>query len=213
MRFVIILLCLFANKPMIRTNFTKWFFLLGLAISVALTSCQKDEEVKDISAAKTSSSKDSVSAVNIINTPGNFLAGKGILKVTIEDSTYTFDASKDSIAFINVHNGDNKYFGITAINKAHNMSFGISSLGLASVKTGNDVAGSQFLFKVDEKKPLLQYTLTKYAGQQDFGKIDMDQYNQENMIAKGTFFTFLAKDDKSDSPFYRVEGSFELQLK
>ncbi|XHR92571.1 hypothetical protein ACFJIV_19750 [Mucilaginibacter sp. UC70_90] len=58
------------------------------------------------------------------------------------------------------------------------------------MKTSSDVAGSQFLFKVDEKKPLLQYTLTKYAGQQDFGKIDMDQYNRENMIAKGTFFTF-----------------------
>lgn len=198
---------------MIRTSFTKWFVLLSLSISVALTSCQKDEEVKDISAVKTSGSKDSVSSVNIINTPGNFLAGKGTLKVTIEDSTYTFDASQDSIAFINVHNGDNKYFGITAINKAHNMSFGIGSLGLASVKTSSDVAGSQFLFKVDEKKPLLQYTLTKYAGQQDFGKIDIDQYNHENMIAKGTFFTFLAKDDKSDSPFYRVEGSFELQLK
>jgi hypothetical protein len=93
------------------------------------------------------------------------------------------------------------------------MSFGISSSGLATVKTTSDVAGSQFLFKIDEKKPLLQYTLTKYASQQDFGKIDMDDYNHDSMIAKGTFFTFLAKDDKSDSPFYRVEGSFELQLK
>jgi hypothetical protein len=198
---------------MTRNSFTKWFFLLMLSVSVAVSSCQKDSEVKDIDEAKTTASKDSVSAVNIINTPGNFLAGKGTLKVTIEDSTYTFDAVKDSIAFINVHDGDNKYFGITAINKAHNMSFGISSSGLATVKTTSDVAGSQFLFKIDEKKPLLQYTLTKYASQQDFGKIDMDDYNHDSMIAKGTFFTFLAKDDKSDSPFYRVEGSFELQLK
>ncbi|AYL96402.1 hypothetical protein [Mucilaginibacter celer] len=200
---------------MIRNSFTKWFFLLMLSVSVAVSSCQKDSEVKDLDEAKTAAvtSKDSVSAVNIINTPGNFLAGKGSLKVTIEDSTYIFDAVKDSIAFINVQDGDNKYFGITAINKAHNMSFGISSSGLASVKKSSDVAGSQFLFKVDEKKPLLQYTLTKYAGQQDFGKIDMEEYNHESMIAKGTFFTFLAKDDKSDSPFYRVEGSFELQLK
>ncbi|MEO3408043.1 hypothetical protein AAFN85_29265 [Mucilaginibacter sp. CAU 1740] len=198
---------------MIRNSFTKWFFLLMLSVSVAVSSCQKDSEVKDIDEAKTTASKDSVSAVNIINTPGNFLAGKGTLKVTIEDSTYTFDAVKDSIAFINVHDGDSKYFGITAINKAHNMSFGISSSGLATVKTTSDVAGSQFLFKIDDKKPLLQYTLTKYASQQDFGKIDMADYNHDSMIAKGTFFTFLAKDDKSDSPFYRVEGSFELQLK
>jgi len=198
---------------MIRTSFTKWFFLLILPVMVAVSSCQKDAEVKDMDDAKTATSKDSVSSVNIINTPGNFLAGKGTLKVTIEDSTYIFDAVKDSIAFINVHDGDNKYFGITAINKAHNMSFGISSSGLASVKKSSEVAGSQFLFKIDEKKPLLQYTLTKYAGQQDFGKIDMNEYNNESMIAKGTFFTFLAKDDKSDSPFYRVEGNFELQLK
>lgn len=198
---------------MIRTSFTKCFFLLILPVMVAVSSCQKDAEVKDMDDAKTATSKDSVSSVNIINTPGNFLAGKGTLKVTIEDSTYIFDAVKDSIAFINVHDGDNKYFGITAINKAHNMSFGISSSGLASVKKSSEVAGSQFLFKIDEKKPLLQYTLTKYAGQQDFGKIDMNEYNNESMIAKGTFFTFLAKDDKSDSPFYRVEGNFELQLK
>lgn len=198
---------------MSRTSFTRWFFLLMLSVSVAVSSCQKDSEVKDMDEAKTTATKDSLSAVNIINTPGNFLAGKGTLKVTIEDSTYTFDAVKDSIAFINVSDGDNKYFGITAINKAHNMSFGISSSGLATVKKSSDVAGSQFLFKVGEKKPLIQYTLTKYAGQQDFGKIDMDDYNHESMIAKGTFFTFLAKDDKSDSPFYRVEGNFELLLK
>lgn len=200
---------------MIRTSFTKWFILLMLSVSVSVSSCQKDSEVKDIDEAKSTAvtGKDSISAVNIINTPGNFLAGKGTLKVTIEDSTYLFDAAKDSIAFINVSDGNNKYFGITAINKAHNMSFGISSSGLATVKASSDVAGSQFLFKVDDKKPLLQYTLTRYAGQQDFGKIDMDDYNHEGMIAKGTFFTFLAKDDKSDSPFYRVEGSFELKLK
>jgi len=156
---------------------------------------------------------DSVSTLSVTNAPGNFLAGKGTLKVTIEDSTYTFDAATDSVAFINVHTDDSKYFGITAINKAHTMSFGISSVGFAATNVNSKVAGSQLLFKVDDKKPVLQYTLTRYADQEESGKISLEKYNSENIIAKGTFFTFLAKDDKANSPFYRVEGSFELQLK
>ncbi|MCS3736764.1 hypothetical protein [Mucilaginibacter dorajii] len=189
---------------------TKWFIFCTLIISVAISSCQKDDSVKAMETAKPAVDS---AALNIINTPGNFLAGKGSLKITIGDSTYTFDAATDSIAFINVHNGDNKYYGITAINKAHTMSFGISSEGFAAAKVNSKVAGGQFLFTVDEKKPLLQYTLTKFVGKDDTGKITIEQYNKDNMIAKGTFFTFLAKDDKENSPFYRVEGSFELQLK
>ena len=193
-------------------RFTKWFIFYALLISVVVSSCQKDENVKDMETTKLATAADST-ALGINNTPGNFLAAKGTLKVTIEDSTYTFDAGTDSIAFINVHNDDNKYFGITAINKAHTMSFGISSEGFASANINSKVAGSQFLFTVGEKKPLLQYTLTKFVGKDDAGKITIDQYNKDDTIAKGTFFTFLAKDDKENSPFYRVEGSFELQLK
>jgi hypothetical protein len=178
-----------------------------------ISSCQKDESVKDLDTVKKTAATDSISTLNINNTSGNFLAGKGTLTITIEDSTYTFDASKDSVAFINVHNGDNKYFGITAINKAHTMSFGISSIGFASGNINGKVAGSQFLFKFDDKNPLLQYTLTQYAGQDDSGVISIEKYNNDNLIAKGTFFTFLAKDDKVNSPFYRAEGSFELQIK
>jgi hypothetical protein len=194
------------------TRFTKWFVLCSLLISVMVSSCQKDEGVKDLETAKSTINADSAS-LGIINTPGNFLAGKGLLKITIEDSTYTFDAAVDSVAFINVHNGDNKYYGITAINKAHTMSFGISSEGFASANVNSKVAGSQFLFTIDEKKPTLQYTLTQFVGKDDSGKITLDKYNKDNTIAKGSFFTFLAKDNKENSPFYRVEGSFELQLK
>lgn len=194
-------------------RFTKWLISLTLLLSVVISSCQKDENVKGIDAGKQTPLTDSASTLSIINTPGNFLAEKGTLKVTIEDSTYTFDAATDSVAFINVHTDDSKYFGITAINKAHTMSFGISSMGFAATKINSKVAGSQFLFKVDDKKPVLQYTLTRYAEQEDSGKISLEKYNNENVIAKGTFFTFLAKDDKANSPFYRVEGSFELQLK
>ena len=194
-------------------RFTKWLISFVLLFSVMISSCQKDENVKDMDVVKQTAITDSVSTLSIINTPGNFLAGKGTLKVTIEDSTYTFDAATDSVAFINVHNGDNKYFGITAINKAHTMSFGISSIGFASSDTETKVAGSQFLFHVDDKKPVLQYTLSKYTNQGDSSKISIEKYNDENLIAKGTFTAFLAKDDKVNSPFSRVTGSFELQIK
>ncbi|NHA04087.1 hypothetical protein G7092_09780 [Mucilaginibacter sp. HC2] len=194
-------------------RFTKWLFSALLFISVAVSSCQKDDNVKSIDSTKSIAAADSASSMSVVNTPGNFLAGKGTLKITIEDSTYTFDAATDSVAFINVHSGDSRYFGITAINKAHTMSFGISSVGFAAANVNSKVAGSQFLFKLDEKKPVVQYTLTKYGGKDDSGKISIEKYNNDNLIAKGTFFTFLAKDDKANSPFYRVEGSFELQLK
>jgi hypothetical protein len=184
-----------------------------LLLWVVVSSCQKDESVKELGTVKTLAATDSTSVLSVINGPGNFLASKGTLKITIEDSTYIFDASKDSIAFINVHNGDSKYYGITAINKDHTMSFGISSIGLASVNVNNKVAGSQFLLKVDDKQPLLQYTLTQFIDEDDSGKISLEKYNDQNVIAKGTFFTFLAKDDKANSPFYRAEGSFELLLK
>ena len=196
-------------------RFSKLFVSSLLLIMVMISSCQKDESVKDMDTVKPqlNAGIDSASAANVVNNPDNFLASKGTLKITIKDSTYTFDAATDSVAFINVHSGDSKYFGITAINKAHTMSFGISSIGFASANTTSKVAGSQFLFKAEDKKPELQYTLTQFVGQDDSGKISIDKYNNDNLIAKGTFFTFLAKDDKADSPFYRVEGSFELQLK
>lgn len=193
-------------------RFTKWFILCVLLISVVVSSCQKDDSVKAMDNTKEVAAADSA-ALSIINTPDNFLAAKGVLKITIEDSTYSFNAATDSIAFINVHTGDNKYFGITAINKAHTMSFGISSEGFAAANANSKVAGGQFLFTAGEKKPMLQYTLTRFVGKDDSGKITLEKYNNNNIIAKGTFFTFLAKDDKESSPFYRVEGSFELQLK
>ncbi len=204
------MLALTINLPMNSIRFTQWLFLCMLLISVAVSSCQKDDSVKAIETTKPAVDS---AALGLTSTPGNFLASKGILKITIEDSNYSFDAATDSIAFINVNNSDNKYFGITAINKAHTMSFGISSEGFASTKTNSKVAGSQFLFTVGEKKPLLQYTLSKFVEKDGSGKIAIEKYNNENIIAKGTFFTFLAKDDKKSSPFYRVEGSFELQLK
>jgi len=193
------------------TNLFISFILLLLAVT---TSCQKDPAVKDPDSSKIALNTDSANLTAIMSSPGNYLADTGVLKIKIKDSTYTFDASRDSIAFVNVHVDDNnRYFGITAINKEHTMSFGISSSGFVYSNVKSSVAGSQFLLNPDDEKHGMQYSLSKYSGQKDFGNINVVQYNQGNVIAKGTFFTFLAKDDKANSPFYRIEGSFELKMK
>ncbi|CAN5364336.1 hypothetical protein BH09BAC6_BH09BAC6_24570 [soil metagenome] len=192
-------------------RFTQLFIPLIFMLMAAFSACQKDSDVKDPAVSKTSVAIDSTALLNT----GNFLAAKGILKITINDSTYTFDAAQDSIAFINERqDGDKRYYGLTAINKAHTMSFGISSAGFVYSNTSSAIAGSQFLLMADEKAAAVQqYTLSRFVGKDDFGKISVDKYNQGNVLAKGTFFTFLATDDKATSPFYRVDGSFDLQLK
>jgi len=184
-----------------------WF--LCFLVFLITSSCQKDDSVKDPEQAKTSADS------SFLSGPANYLAVSGVLKIKIEDSTYSFDASRDSIAFINVQDaGGQKYFGITAINKDHTMSFGISSPGVVNSSINNSVAGSQFLLTQQENgKVALQYSLSKDPDQQDYGKIIVDQYNQAGVLAKGTFFTFLSMDENANSPIYRAEGSFDLQLK
>jgi len=191
-------------------RFTKQLIFFAFSLLAITASCQKDPAVNEPAASKTNIVADS----SVFSSPGNFLAVSGTLKIKYNDSTYTFDAAKDSIAFISVHPDDNtNYFGITAINKEHSMSFGISSSGFVYSNINRAIAGGQFLLNADDKKPALQLSLSKYSGQKDFGNINVIQYNQGNELAKGTFFTFLAKDDKANSPYYRVEGTFDLQLK
>jgi hypothetical protein len=189
-------------------RFTNVSFLCLLVLLIA-SSCQKDDAVKDPQQTKTSIDGSSLAGAN------NYLAISGILKIKIEDSIYSFDASRDSIAFINIHDASGqRYFGITAINKDHTMSFGISSPGVVYSSINNSVAGSQFLLTQQENgKVALQYSLSKDPDQQDYGKIIVDQYNQAGVLAKGTFFTFLSRDENANSPVYRAEGSFDLQLK
>jgi len=187
------------------------FVLVSLVFFVlaAFSSCQKDPAV-----AAPPTSKSIAADSSVFSTPGNSLATQGTLKIKFGDSTYTFDAARDSIAFINVSVDNNShYFGITAINKEHSMSFGISSAGFAYNNISRAIAGSQFLVSGDDKKPALQLSLSKYSGPKDFGDINVNQYNVGNQLAKGTFYTFLAKDDKAGSPYYRVEGTFDLRLK
>jgi len=191
-------------------RFTHLLIFFAISLLAIISSCQKDPAVNEPATSKTNVAADSA----IFSSPGNFLAVSGTLKIKYNDSTYTFDAAKDSIAFISVHPDDNtSYFGITAINKEHSMSFGISSSGFVYSNINRSIAGGQFLLTADDKTPALQLSLSKYSGQKDFGNINIIQYNQGNELAKGTFFTFLAKDDKANSPYYRVEGTFDLQLK
>jgi len=180
-------------------------FLLGV-----FTSCQKDEDMKEVS--QSTLKADSARSMAAISAPGNSLAVKGTLKITIQDSTYIFDVAKDSIAFVNVYLEDKKYFGITAINKAHTMSFGISSPGYAAANLTGTVAGSQFLLNATSKTNV-QYTLSQHIDAINPGKVNLTQYAQDSVLAKGTFTTYLSKDAKPNSPFYKAEGSFELRRK
>lgn len=193
-------------------RFSTCVFCLFMLIPALLASCQKDESVKDMK-AETSLQADSAKQLNSVSTPGNYLASKGTLKIKIQDSTYTFNAGQDSIAFVNINISGEEYYGVTAINKAHTVSFGISSSAVPIAEMTTYVSGCQFLINNPGKKNL-EYTLTRTAPRPlDFGTITVEKYNQDTILAKGTFHTYLAKDTKLNSPFYVAEGSFELKVK
>jgi len=176
-----------------------------LLLSAVIVSCQKDQNV-DVSLPKTTKADTS-------DNSGNFFAVKGTLNVTVNDSTYTFDAAKDSIAFINVNIDSNKYFGITAINKAHTMSFGISSPGFAGPDIINTIAGGQLLFSVDSKH-VQQYALSNNPGPGEDNQIMLKEYMKDSILTKGTFTTVMVnKNAGTGSAAQTVQGSFNLQIK
>ena len=190
-------------------RFTNWCVSCVLFLAFMATSCQKDQGDKSVDQKKAVAAADSALAA----TPStNFLASGGTLTLNVQDSTYTFNAAEDSVAFVNISVGDSRYFGITAINKAHTMSFAISSKGTAAADITKGVEGSQLLLRPDALH-IKQYSLTQFTESGDAGVLDLQRYRQDSVLAKGTFFTFLAHDDKANSPFYRVEGSFNLKLK
>jgi hypothetical protein len=189
-------------------GFTHLFILFAFFIGTALSACQKDDAVSNPS--PTGVTKDS----SVVSSRVIFFAAAATLKKKYNDSVYTFDAARDSIAFINVNGADqSRYFGITAINKEHTLSFGVSSAGFAYSNITRTIAGSQLLFGNDALKPAMQFSLTRNSTPGDIGNISMIQYKAGNELAKGTFYAFLSLDDKANSPYYRVEGSFDLQLK
>ncbi len=191
-------------------RFTYFLFSIALLVLAVVSSCQKDSAVNSPAQSNTSINADS----SVVSSPGNFLAASGTLKVKFNDSVYTFDATRDSIAFINVNGDDqNRYFGITAINKEHTVSFGISSAGFAFSNVNRNIAGSQLLLSNGIQKPVLQLSLSRNISNSDLGNLSLLQYKTGNELAKGTFHTFMAANDKANSPYYRVEGTFDLQLK
>ena len=189
-------------------RFSARIFCFIVLISAFLASCQKDENVKK---TEQQSQADSTKKLTTTSAPGNYLAGKGTLTIKLQDSTYTFNAEEDSIAFVNLTIDGNQYYGLTAINKAHTVSFGISSSAVPIAEIDSYVSGCQFLLRPPGKTNL-EYTLTRNASSQGFGTISIEQYNQDNILAKGNFHTYLAKDTKVNAPFYMAEGTFELKM-
>ncbi|MEO8887301.1 MAG: hypothetical protein ABI367_14640 [Mucilaginibacter sp.] len=185
----------------------RYIFFIAL-LSIIIVSCQKDQNIKDVPTLPAATNP---ALLAMVSGPGNFLASSGTLSVTIDDSTYTFDAQKDSIAFVNLYLDNKQYFGLTAINKSHNMSFGISSAGYAQTNIDNKVAGTQFL--LTKNKANLQYALTQYANLQDSSFIKISAFAQDSTLAKGNFVTFLNDKTKTGKPFYRVTGIFNLKIK
>ena len=122
-------------------KFSTRFLGFILLLAAFVSSCQKDESVKSLNAENAQMQADSVKKLNSVSAPGNFLASKGMLKIKVQDSTYVFDATQDSVAFINMNIDGKQYFGLTAINKAHTVSFGISSLGPPIAEMASIVAG------------------------------------------------------------------------
>jgi hypothetical protein len=188
---------------------TNWCICFILLLSSVAMSCKKDSSDKEIAQQQAAMKADSAIAKS---SPGNYLAASGTLTLKIQDSVYTFDALQDSIAFVNMNVDNDQYFGITAINKAHTMSFGLSSKGMAGIDVSSTIEGSQLILRPDVMHNQ-QYSLTRFTEPGDAGKIQLLAYRQDTVLAKGSFFTFLAKDDKEGSPLYRVEGDFNLKIK
>ena len=196
-----------------RRSIRNLFLLLPVLLLAVISSCQKENDVKEPVTVQSHSS-DSVNVSDALLSPDNILASAGTLKISVGDSVYTFDASRDSIAFINVHtDSKTRYFGITAINKEHTMSFGISAAGVAVSNITGEIAGSQFLINPADRTPYKQYSLSRFSKEKDVGSINLVQYHQLAKLAKGTFHTILSKDDKAESTYLKVEGTFDLQMK
>ena len=189
-------------------RFLHYVFCL-LLLSAVMVSCQKEQNLKEASYPEYSGTNTNLLAK--VSVPGNFLATSGTLTITVKDSTYTFDAQKDSIAFVNLYLDNKAYFGITAINKEHSISFGISSLGFANANINKDVAGSQFILSNGNKS--VQYSLTQAVSKQHSSTIYLSSYAKDSTLVKGTFTALLSPNPKSDSSYYHAKGQFDLKIK
>ncbi len=186
------------------------YIFCALLLSAILVSCQKEQNNYDASSPELQGANYKLLATLAV--PGSVMAKSGTLTVTVKDSSYVFDAKTDSIAFVNLYIDNKRYFGITAINSKHNISFGISSPGFMHTNVDHDIAGSQFILNSD-KGPGIQYSLTQVANIQRMSRINFNSYAQDSTLVKGTLEIFLTPNPKSDSSFYRVKGQFDLKIK
>ncbi|RYY36807.1 MAG: hypothetical protein EOP46_05100 [Sphingobacteriaceae bacterium] len=189
------------------TKFTHVLVVIVMLCTAFITSCRKDESLDSFLDEKTDTT-------TVTTSLGSFLATDGKLKVTWEDTTYVFDAEVDSIAFVKVDTAGNQYFGVTAINKEHNISFGISGVGAAENKAKTTVAGGQLLFQLSKEKAA-SYTLSREAHKLDSGKFNLKKYAEEDdeVQAKGNFTTYLVHYADKDSVLHKVTGTFDLKFK
>lgn len=184
--------------------------LAFVLLSLFFTACQKEQDITAVN--KAGSKKDSVNSNIALSNPGNFLATSGSVTIKVDDSTYVFDATKDSVAFVNIKVDSAKYFGIAAINKAHTLSFGVSSQGAVAADVNNPVAGIQLLLNQGDKTGI-QYTLPKNVGAAQSGKLNITRYMQDSTLAQGTFYTILSKQTEQGLNYHRATGTFKLNIK
>ncbi len=187
-----------------------WHVFVWSLFAVFLSSCQKDDSVSDLKLASQTSA-DTTQKIVLSGSSGNYLVNKGTLVVKLADTSYSFDALQDSIAFVNLTIEGKAYFGITAINKAHTVSFGISTAGGPIAGKPGSISGCQLLLHPTETSNTA-FTLRPNATPVDFGVLSLEKYNQDTILAKGTFHTYLSSDPKNTTVTNAV-GTFELKIK
>ena len=183
-------------------------FLL-MALLIVGSACRKEDNV-----AATSTKPDSTAINSFFTNPGNYLATSGTLELKVNGTTLNFDAATDSIALVNLTTvGNKQFYGLSAINKAHTASFGITSAGLLHVSGESDVAGSQLLVLSADKQPVTAYSLSAASLKTGTGSLNFNQFAKDSLLTKGRFITYLTKNGAQAGTSIKVEGSFSLQFK
>lgn len=199
---------------MLKKDYSYFLLALVLFAQVLISSCRKDNE-SGLPNTEISELKSDSSQINSrTNATQYLLASSGKLQIKVNNTSYSFDAVRDSIVFIYVHPDDSSaYYGITAINKEHTLSFGLSSPGILQTKVATKIGGTQLLVKSSENKPITEYALSVTNSMKDPGSIKLQHLSLLNGPASGTFSTFLTVSSISPSSVYKVSGKFNLQFK
>ncbi len=192
------------------TKFIYTCAIIFVAVMLIFSSCRKD----DNQASTTNTKTDSTAINSFLANPGNYLASSGTLVLRVNGTVLSFDASTDSIALINLTTpGKQQYYGLSAINKAHTASFGITSAGVLHVRGESGVAGSQLLILASDKQPVSAYSLSATNPKNSLGSLNFDTFTKDSLATKGSFVTYLTQNSNQATGTYTVEGSFNLRFK